>query len=249
MDHLDVSTLPEDIRPVASWASSLLVALARDEAAGRRPARITEPGLGTWTRFRGRLTATDLLDLLFEDAAVLHRIPFDANALDAPLRLDALPAKVAAAWLETLPSLDLASPGADFILDQARSLGLPTRLARSELHAVKPHQKVLELPGTGGQLAHHLVSTQPDLTLRDNFTIACGTWQELTLAGLVALDLAAPSSDFVLKVDPAAVKPPGNALRSRAFDFVVGIHPDKGGPFRPTDDLAAWFSPAKIILV
>lgn len=249
MDPLDVSTLPEDIRPTASWASALLVALARDEAAGRRTARLTEPGLGTWTRFRGRLGASDLLDLLFEDAAVLHRVPFDPAALDGALQLAALPPKVAQDWLSVLPSLDLTSAGADYILEQARRLGLPTRLARSELHAVKPHQKVLELPGTGGQLAHHLTSTQPDLTLRDNFVIACSSWQEMTLAGLVALDRAAPSSDFVVRVEPAELRDAGHALRQRTFDFVVGLHPDKGGLYRAVDQLELWFPHAKILLV
>lgn len=249
MDHLDISILPEDARPVASWASALLVALARDEAAGRRTERLTEPGLGTWTRFRGRLAAPDLIDLLFEDAAVLHRIPFDPAAVDATLRLDRLPASAAEAWLQTIPSLDLKSPSADYLLEQARLLGLPTRLARSELHVVKPHQKVLELPGTGGQLAHHLASAQKDLTLRDNFVVACSTWQELTLAGLVALDRAAPSSDFVLKVDTGELRDPKHPLRQRTFDFVVGLHPDKGGLFRAADQLEIWFPHAKILLV
>lgn len=51
------------------------------------------PSHSTWARFRGRLPATDLLALLFEDAAVLHRIPFDPAALgdalmgDVPLAL------------------------------------------------------------------------------------------------------------------------------------------------------------------
>ncbi len=30
-----------------------------------------------WSRFRGRLTSADLVALLFEDAAVIHRVPFD----------------------------------------------------------------------------------------------------------------------------------------------------------------------------
>ncbi|XYI02555.1 hypothetical protein ACMHYB_23490 [Sorangium sp. So ce1128] len=249
MPALDLSAMPEDVRPIASWASALLVALARDEVAGRRLQRLTEPGLGTWARFRGRLTATDLLDLLFEDAAVLHRVPFDPEALDGSLRLDRLPAAVVDAWLAALPSLDLRSPGAEYIGEQARLLGIPTRLARSELHVVKRHQKVLELPGTGGQLAHHLVSSQKDLILQDNFVVACSTWQELTLAGLVALDCGAPSSDFATRVDIGDLRDPKHALRQRSFDFVIGLHPDKGGLFRIDDQLAIWFPNAKSLLV
>lgn len=246
----DVSTdLAPDQRPTAAWAASLLYALARDEAAGRRPARLTEAGLATWNRFRGRLTASDLLALLFEDAAVLHQIPFDSNRLGCPLRLDRLPEELAQGWLDDLADLDLSAPGADYIAAQARLLGVPTRMARSELHVVKPHQKVLELPGTGGQLAHHRVSTQTDLTLQDNFVVACGSWQELTLAGIVALDLAAPHTDFATPAAAAELRNPEHPLRKRSFDFVVGLHPDKGGLFRIEDQLAIWFGNAKILLV
>ena len=238
-----------DSREVAVWASALLVALARDEAAGRRTQRVTEPGLGTWARFRGRLNATDFLDLLFEDAAVLHRVPFDPSLLDATLRLDRLSASAAEALLKALPSVDLKSTGPDYVAEQARLLGLTTRLARSELHVVKPHQKVLELPGTGGQLAHHLASTQKDLTLQDNFTVACSSWQELTLAGIVALERGAPNSDFATNVVDGDLRDSKHALRQRSFDFVIGLHPDKGGRFRVEDQLVIWFPNAKVLLV
>jgi hypothetical protein len=206
MADLDLSGLTAEQRPTGAWAAALVHALARDEAAGRRPERLTEPRQDTWRRFRGRLTATDFLALLFEDAAVLHRVPFDPAAVGGSVRPEALPEATAESWLSAIASADLSTPGPDYILEQAKRIGLPTRLARSDLHVVKPHQKVLELPGTGGQLAHHLVSAQRDLTLQDNFTVACGTWQELTLAGVVALDLGAPHTDFAVRAElrPAA---------------------------------------------
>jgi hypothetical protein len=73
MHSLDISSLPDNRRSTGVWAASLLHALARDEAAGRRRPRLTEHNLDTWARFRGRLGSTDLLSLLFEDAAVLLR--------------------------------------------------------------------------------------------------------------------------------------------------------------------------------
>jgi len=76
MPSLDLSSLADDLRPTGAWTAALLRALARDELAQRRPARVTEPWLATWNRFRGRLTAADFLELLLEDAAVLHPIPF-----------------------------------------------------------------------------------------------------------------------------------------------------------------------------
>lgn len=249
MLSLDVSSLPDNNRSTAVWAASLLHALARDEAAGRRRPRLTEPSLDTWARFRGRLGGTDLLSLLFEDAAVLHRVPFDAALIDESLKVDQLPEDLVGAWLGAIPSLPLSSAGAEYVLEQANLLGLPARMARSDLHVVKPHQRVLELPGTGGQLAHHLVSSQRELTLQDNFTVACGTWQELTLAGVVALELSAPHTDFAVRTEAGDLKSAGHPLRQRSFDFVIGLHPDKGGLFRVEDQLAIWFPAAKILLV
>ena len=249
MSGLDLAALTSDQRPAGTWAAALLRALARDGLARRRPLRLTEPQLATWTRFRGRLTATDLLSLLFEDAAVLHKIPFDPASIGGPLRLNALPAEVSGAWLSALQTADLQASGADYISQQARLLGLPTRMARSELHLVKPHQKVLELPGTGGQLAHHIVSTQRDVTLQDNFTLACSTWQELTLAGVVALDLGAPHTDFITKVADTDLRGAAHSLRQRSFDLVGGLPPDKGGLLRVEDQLAIWFPTAKFLLV
>ncbi len=249
MPSLDVSTLTDAQRPTGVWAAALLLAVARDEAAGRRRPALTEPKMDTWARFRGRLSSVDLISLLFEDAAVLHQLPFDPQAVSGPLSLDGLPDEVADGWLRAIEHLPLNTGGADYILEQAHLLGLPTRMARSELHVVKPHQKVLELPGTGGQLAHHVVSSQQDLTLQDNFVVACSFWQELTLAGIVGLELGAPHTNFVARTEAADLKKPEHPLRQRSFDFVVGLHQDKGGLFLIEDQLALWFPAAKILLV
>jgi len=249
MRSLDVANLTDEQRPTGVWAAALLHALARDEAAGRRPHRLTEPKLDTWSRFRGRLTNVDFAMLMFEDAAVLHRIPFDPSALGGAIQPDRLPESVADSWVTSLAMLPLNEPGAEYIAEQARLLGLPTRMARSELHVVKPHQRVLELPGTGGQLAHHLVTAQRDLTLHDNFVLACGSWQELTLAGLIGLEMAAPHSDFVVSVELESLRKNDHSLRQRTFDIVIGLHPDKGGLFRIENQLAIWFPTAKVLLV
>src|SRR6266852_4989490 len=85
MRSLDVADLTNEQRPTGVWAAALLHALARDEAAGRRPQRLTEPKLDTWSRFRGRLTSAGFVALLFEDAAVIHHVPFDSSALGGPI--------------------------------------------------------------------------------------------------------------------------------------------------------------------
>lgn len=48
----EVSELAASQRPTGLWAAGLLRALAREEVAGRRTRRLTEPGLPTWERFR-----------------------------------------------------------------------------------------------------------------------------------------------------------------------------------------------------
>lgn len=248
MPALSITGTPSDLRPTATWAAALLLAIARDEAAGRRARRLTEPGLSTWQRFRGRLTSSDLVALMLEDAAAVHgfRSPFDAEALKASLPVRKLPPPITEGWLSAIQSMDLLSPSADYIIDQARLLGLPTRMARADLHVVKAHQKVLELPGTGGQLAHYIVSTQGDVTLQGNITVACGSWQESTLAGIIALDLGAPNTTFAIPIEEGSLRDPASPLRKRCeeFDFVVGLHPEKGGLYQVKDQLEIWFPAA-----
>lgn len=249
MPPFDLSGLKDDQRPTAAWAAALLHALARDEAAGRRTQRLTEPKLDTWSRFRGRLSSADFVSLLFEDAAVIHPVPFDPGAVGGPIRPEQLPEPLVDEWLKAIPSVPLTLASGDYILEQARLLGLPTRIARADLHVMKGHHKVLELPGTGGQLAHHLVTSQPGLSLQDNFVVACASWEELTMAGIVGLDVGAPHSDFAVRVDVEQLKDAEHPLRQRSFDFVVGLHPDKGGLFQVENQLAIWFPTAKVLLV
>src|SRR5688572_6234209 len=98
MLSFDVSSLPDAQRPTGVWAASLLRAIARDEAAGRRRPVLTEPKLDTWTRFRGRLSSVDFVSLLFENAAVLHRVPFDPEVVGGSLYPDRLPEALIDGW-------------------------------------------------------------------------------------------------------------------------------------------------------
>ncbi len=85
MATFDFRELPDGQLLNRKWA--LLHASARVEAAGRPPERLTEPLVGTWAHFRGRMTGADFAALLFEDAAVLHPIAF--GALGEPIKSDA----------------------------------------------------------------------------------------------------------------------------------------------------------------
>jgi hypothetical protein len=236
---LPVPVLAPDVQAAAVLGAALLHALARDEAAGRRPCRVTETDQATWARFRGRMGPAQFLQLLVEDAAVVHPVPFGL----APL--DSLTDDVVAGWLRQVPELELDAPGPDYLQAQARLLGVPIRLARADLHRIKPHQKVLELPGTGGQLSHYACTVQQDVFLQDNFTVACDSREELALAGLAALDLNAPNADFAwLDPDLSRIRQD----RGRSFDFVFGLHPDKGGNFE-APRLRELFPNATVVLV
>ena len=246
---LAFSKVTAQSRPPEVYGAALLHALAREEAAGRKPQRLTEPGMATWSRFKGRLGPADFLRLLCEDAAVLHPVPFGGRGLTPELDLERVTDAQAGAWLAELPSLELQASGADYIAAQARLLGVTTKGAKAELHQVKSHQRVLELPGTGGQLAHHLVTTQPNLVLQTNMVIACGTWQEQVLAGLVALDLGSPTVELIHRATALDMSDPSMPLRQQRFDFVVGLDSAKGGELTVADQLALWYPDARVVLV
>jgi hypothetical protein len=246
-----VLTLPfDDIPPkhhqAARYTAAVLHALAREEAAGRRPRRLLEENRATWARFRGRLDESALFALVLEDAAVTQPSPFDARAMfQTNDPLGALPAALVVQWLGALSSLTLDAPTAEYVLAQARFLGLPTRLARSNLPRVEPHQRVLEAPGTGGQAALHCVQNATGVTLQDVFTVACGTLEEETLAGLIAVECRVTGRAPIVR-DPKL-----DAARARGaeFDLVVALDPSKGGIWT-AGQLAEYFQkPAKNILL
>lgn len=244
----NLDALNTEQRPTALWTASLLYAIAREEAKGRRKRRLSEPALETWNRFRGRLKFADFIALLFEDAAVIHPIPFDSNTLPGLNTASPIPESAAEAWVNAFSAFSIES--CDYIADQARFLGISNDFVLPELEPpLKAHHKVLELPGSGAQIAHRLVSALAELSLQENFTVLCNSWQEFTLAGLVAVDIGAPHSNFIHRADIETLSKPEHPLRRRSFDFVIGRAPGKGGLFRAEDQLHIWFPSARIILV
>lgn len=243
MAELSTRFVPEELRDAATYATAALHALAREEALERRtPPRLLEPSMATWQQFRGRLTPTDLLDLLLEDAAVTQPAAFQPPADVGALAQ--LPVSAVDEWLEALRDLDLTAEGSEYLHSQAKRLGIATRMARSELHRLRPHHRVLELPRSGGQLAYHLVTSQDDLFLQQNFTIACHDWRDATLGALVAVELGV-SGDAPTAIDPELE---GARSAQPTFDYVVGLHPDKGGSFEQ-GELQEWFPDATVLLV
>lgn len=248
---LDLTRISPDLLPAARYATAALGALAREEALGRRARRLLEPGPAIWRRFRRRLDHVDLLELLLTDAAVTQPFAFDASTLLGPSAgsLRQLPSARLEAWMGELgaadgaeipaaeaaaPKFALASvPRQDYLLEQARRLDLPARLARSDLQrGLRPHHRVLELPGTGGLLAAWLLDQVEGLFLRDNFSLAWSGWADRTLAGLVAVEHRLTGEAPVL----ARAGVEAAVTADRRFDHVIGTLPSRG--LQPMDEAA-----------
>jgi len=111
------------------------------------------------------------------DWPMLHQSPTDAEK-----------------WIEdVLAKSD--RPRDAYLREQAAFLGidLPADEAVAVLPTPPRHEHWLELPGTGGWVAYRLCR-RPEtvLYLWENFSIVCGTLQEMLLAGLIAWELGAP---------------------------------------------------------
>jgi len=229
----------------ATYLASALLALAREEHIGRRPKRLVEHNHATWHRFRGRLGPREFVELILEDAAVNQPEPFDVDGLLGDRAgLLALPETLIGDWLGELPQVPPGQTERDYLAEQAVRLGLTARPAFSDLHKLAPHHRVLELPGSGGRLAAHAVLSQPELSLKDMFTIACASWQERMLAGLVAVSLDARGYTRI-SVDPTLEQ----ARRVEGgFTHVFGLKPEKGGGF-DARTLEGFFPSATIVIV
>ena len=225
---LQLPALAPDVAVAAIYIDATIRALAREEHHGRRPRRLLEPGLATWNRFRGRMGARDLFELVLEDAAVTQAEPFHAAAiLEAPEALDAVPEALIADWLAEAPKLALGTSSTDYIEGQATWLGFTSPPDIRQLRRLEPEDRVLELPGSGGRIAAHLLHRQPDLSLKDIFTIACGTWQERLLAGLIAVESRA-IGDVRILVDPTLARV--HEERNH-YTAIFGVLPAKGSRF------------------
>lgn len=226
------STLLDTFYRVAAYA------LARAEHSGRMPERFAGRGIQRWTQFANELTMADLLDLAVMDAAAAYPVPFGLrNRLpgfdDGKPGLD--PAAAERLVKEAMAAVEQSTIA--YLNEQAQRLGidLPAEVPENALPTSEPHQRVLELPGTGGWLAYQVLSqAEGNLYLHENVVIACGRWQEAMLAGLVALELDAPPN----KPLPVTEAPLLDVLQKGRWDWVVGLRALSGhlalGPFVPS---------------
>jgi len=238
------------------YLEAALLSLAREERQGRpKQRRILDPDFATWQRFRGRLNLVEFVELVLQDGAVTRPYLFAPTAIPGlnfswsglgSAQIELLLRKVVEqAQAMSIPETSEAGlvESVEYIQGQARRLGVPSKMARSELpRSIKPQHRVLELPGTGGQLTHYASRMLPELNVREVFTIAAANWQEWTLGGVVAVEVG------VREGAPLVLEPSLDLLRKTPFDVVLGLHPDKGGTFS-SSSLEQWFPRSKIALV
>lgn len=239
----DRTTIDLGGSPGAVYLTAALWAIAREERKGKKPKRLVEPGFATWERFRGRMGIADFVDLVLEDAAVTQPEPFDAEALLQGVSLaEEIPDALLADHVALLGREEHEVPSREYVELQAACLGLRARPAFSDLPKLEANHHVLELPGTGGRLSAHLVLARPGLSFREGFQIACASWQERLLAGIVAVELGGKP---LITLDP-------ELHRARAatvpFTHVVGLKPEKGGAFEE-HTLRGLFDGAEVKLV
>lgn len=252
MSHPAPLSLPDAL----IYLEAVLLSLAREERLGRlKQKRLTDPEFATWERFRGRLGVVEFVELLLQDASVarpylysptsIAGLTFAWSTVDGEQLKAVLQRVVVQASSMTAPPSEEArlAESVDYIQGQARRLGVPSKMGRSDLpRSIKPQSRVLELPGTGGQLAHYTARVLPDVNLREVFTVAVSNWQEWTLGGVIAVE-SGVLDDAPLYLDPSLER-----WRKGSFDFVLGLHPDRGGTFPPSS-LEQFFPHAKIVLV
>ena len=234
--------------PAARFATAALAALAREERAGHKPLRLLEAKQDTWRQFKGRMAEVDLLQLLLEDAAVTQPFAFDAQLLmgNRAGSVGRLSEANVGTWIHALPDLPLEVSTQDYLLEQAGRLDLPTRLARGELHrGIRPHHRVLELPGTGGLLSSWLVEQVEDVYLQDSFTISWNAWNDRMMAGLVAVEQRLSGEAPIL--EQAGIE--AVVEQGVRFDYVIGTKPERGLQPDDSDALTSRFPGATILLV
>lgn len=201
-----------------------LSAVARLEAAGDKPARLTEPAFAKWHRFRRKLGWADFIRLLHEDLAEAFPEPFDVSRWGFD-PFDGLEEATAEMLVK-----DAATPSdadkLEFLRVHARDLGLAAGGAIADLPKVQARYKVLELPGSGGRIAAHQCA-QHGLAYDKSFTFVALSAAERVAIGLGAVELRANPP---IIIDASALE--ALASKKARFDCVFGL---KAAP-----DAAAW---------
>ena len=173
------------ISPIA-WT---LREIARLERGGLRPPRLTEPDHERWHRVRRRLGWVAFIDLLHEDLAEAFPVGFALERWsEHPTK--GLDETTARALVDQACGSD-DSDRLGFLRNACRGLGLMDGGNIAALPKMQSHQGALELPGCGGRIAAHQVTTHPGLSFHEHFTFVADTDAERVAIGLAAAELRA----------------------------------------------------------
>lgn len=193
---------------LAPLVHAALSSIARLEAAGEKPARLTDPDHQRWARFRRSLGWRDYIELLLDDAAGSFPEPFDLDRW-AIRPLDLTP-DAAELLVRRNAQASTDDPSA-YLRVQAESLSLTSRGALSDLPVVQPRETVLELPGSGGRLMTHLALSQGNLDVQRQFTVVAASPAERLLIGLSIVEVRAnpptiwPAHELEARLEKARV--------------------------------------------
>ncbi|MEM7674457.1 MAG: hypothetical protein AAF449_00485 [Myxococcota bacterium] len=195
--------------------SATLASVARLEAAGDKPVRLTEPEFAKWHRFRRKLGWADFIRLLHEDLAEAFPEPFDVSrwGFDPFGGLEEATAEMLVKDAATPSDADKL----DFLRDRARDLGLAAGGAIADLPKVQARFKVLELPGSGGRIAAYQCA-QHGLAYDKSFTFAALSPAERVAVGLGAVELRANPPTILGAEQLQAL-----ADKKTRFDCVYGL--------------------------
>lgn len=200
--------------------AQLLRAIARLERKGDlRSPRLTEPGLMRWNRVRRKLDHVDFIALLCEDLAAAFPYPFDLSRWHED-PLGTLDDAAAAALISEAIAEDASAPQA-FLRQAARDFGLPPGGNIADLPKVQPHQRALELPGTGGRVAAQQ-ALEHGVAVHDRFVFVADTDAERACLGLALVEVRANPPEVITSEQALA-----RLAKGERFDHVFGV---KGHP-------------------
>lgn len=202
--------------PPLAWT---LRTLARVERVGDiRSPRLTEPGHEAWHRIARQLGLVDFIALLHEDLATAFPVPFDLEAWRTP-PLETLTEEGAAALLRDAIAEDATTPQG-FLRAACRALGLPAGGDIADLPKVQPHQRAVELPGTGGRIGLQQ-ALDHGVALERSVVFVADTDEERVAVGIAVVECRSnPPTVWTSDAFAAAV------ARGERFDHVFGVrHP------------------------
>ncbi len=186
-----------------TWTLRAIARMERDTNRALRRPRLTETGWSTWRRIAGRAGTGEFIRLLHDDLAGAFPTAFDLHRWSSDPLVGMSEADATALAESAL--VDEESDTVTFLRAAAAALGMPAAGSVSSLPKVQAHQRVVELPGTGGRIAAQQVLTHIDLSFDRQFVYVADTFAERLLIGIAALELRSNPPEIITTADLKAL--------------------------------------------